>query len=41
MIRPSSYDIGASNGVWSDTIALVLPDSEYHLFEPLADVIDF
>jgi len=35
------YDIGASNGVWSDTIALVLPDSEYHLFEPLADVIDF
>jgi FkbM family methyltransferase len=35
------YDIGASNGVWSDTMALVLPDSEYHLFEPLAEVIDF
>jgi len=35
------YDIGASNGVWSDTIALVQPDSEYHLFEALADVVDF
>ena len=35
------YDIGGSNGVWSDTIALVLPDSEYHLFEALADVVDF
>ena len=35
------YDIGASNGVWSDTIALVLPDTEYHLFEALAEVIDF
>jgi FkbM family methyltransferase len=35
------YDIGASNGVWSDTIALVLTDSEYHLFEPLADAVDF
>ena len=35
------YDIGASNGIWSDTIALVLPDSEYHLFEPLADVVEF
>jgi FkbM family methyltransferase len=35
------YDIGASNGEWSDTMALVLPDSEYHLFEPLADTVDF
>jgi FkbM family methyltransferase len=35
------YDIGASNGVWSDTIALVQPDSEYHLFEALAGVVDF
>ena len=34
------YDIGASNGVWSDTMGLVLPDSEYHLFEPLAEVFD-
>ena len=35
------YDIGASNGEWSDTMALVLPDSEYHLFEPLGDMVDF
>jgi FkbM family methyltransferase len=35
------FDIGASNGVWSDTIALTCPDAEYHLFEPLADAVDF
>jgi hypothetical protein len=33
------FDIGASNGVWSDTIALTLPEAEYHLFEPLADAV--
>ena len=35
------FDIGASNGIWSDSIAEVLPDAEYHLFEPLADVVPF
>jgi FkbM family methyltransferase len=35
------YDIGASNGVWSDTIALTLPEAEYHLFEPLAEAVPF
>src|SRR5262249_7649491 len=35
------YDIGASNGVWSDTIALTLPDADYHLFEPLAESLAF
>lgn len=35
------FDIGASNGVWSDTIALTLPEAEYHLFEPLADAVPF
>ncbi|MGA7234714.1 MAG: FkbM family methyltransferase [Bryobacteraceae bacterium] len=35
------YDIGASNGVWSDTIALTVPDAEYHLFEPLAEAVPF
>jgi FkbM family methyltransferase len=35
------YDIGASNGVWSDTIALTLPDADYHLFEPLAESVPF
>jgi FkbM family methyltransferase len=40
--RPSVvYDIGASNGVWSDTIALTLPGAEYHLFEPLAGAVAF
>jgi FkbM family methyltransferase len=33
------FDIGASNGVWSDTIALTLPEAEYYLFEPLAEVV--
>jgi|ERR1035437_123363 FkbM family methyltransferase len=35
------FDIGASNGVWSDTIALTLPEAEYHLFEPLAGAVPF
>lgn len=35
------YDIGASNGVWSDTIALTVPRAEYHLFEPLAGSVPF
>ncbi len=35
------YDIGASNGVWSDCIACVLPEAEYHLFEPLSEIVDF
>lgn len=35
------YDIGASNGIWSETILAVLPNSEFHMFEPLADLVDF
>jgi FkbM family methyltransferase len=35
------YDIGASNGVWSDVIALTLPECEYHLFEPLTETVVF
>jgi FkbM family methyltransferase len=35
------YDIGASNGVWSDTIALTVPQAEYYLFEPLAEAVQF
>ena len=35
------FDIGASNGVWSDTIALTVPKAEYHLFEPLAEAVPF
>jgi FkbM family methyltransferase len=31
------FDVGASNGAWSRTIASVLPHAEYHLFEPLID----
>ncbi len=33
------FDIGASNGYWSRFIHEVLPDAEYHLFEPLSDYI--
>jgi len=32
------YDIGASNAQWSKCISEILPDAEYHLFEPLASV---
>lgn len=35
------YDVGASNGVWSDCIYSVLPNAEYHLFEPLSEFVDF
>jgi FkbM family methyltransferase len=34
------YDIGASTGIWSETISSVLHNSELYLFEPLADVIE-
>jgi FkbM family methyltransferase len=30
------YDVGASNGMWSESIARLYPDARYHLFEPLA-----
>ena len=29
------YDIGASTGVWSETILPVFPRADYYLFEPL------
>lgn len=35
------YDVGASTGFWSDTIALTVPKAEYHLFEPLAEAVSF
>lgn len=31
------FDVGASDGAWSASVAEVFPDSLYHLFEPLAD----
>lgn len=31
------FDVGASNGEWSARVVEVFPDSQYHLFEPLAD----
>ena len=34
------YDIGASNGAWSQSVATICPESTYHLFEPLADHLD-
>jgi len=33
------FDVGASNGYWSRLIQEVVPDAEYHLFEPLVDYI--
>jgi FkbM family methyltransferase len=30
------YDVGASNGMWSETIATVVPNASFELFEPLA-----
>ena len=34
------YDIGASNGMWSQLISGVFPSAHYHLFEPLADTLE-
>jgi FkbM family methyltransferase len=34
------YDIGASTGIWSEVIAGVFPEAEFHMFEPLADKVD-
>ncbi|MBW1859187.1 MAG: FkbM family methyltransferase [Deltaproteobacteria bacterium] len=31
------FDVGASTGEWSSRICEVLPEAEYHLFEPLID----
>lgn len=30
------YDVGASTGVWSETMLGIFPDARCHLFEPLA-----
>ena len=35
------FDIGASNGIWSDAIRLTCPEAEYYLFEPLANAVPF
>ena len=34
------YDLGASTGVWSESVGTVLPEAQYHLFEPLAHVVE-
>ena len=33
------FDVGASNGYWSRLIKEIVPEAEYHLFEPLVDYI--
>lgn len=33
------FDVGASNGYWSWLIREIVPEAEYHLFEPLVDYI--
>jgi FkbM family methyltransferase len=30
------YDVGASTGVWSETVLGIFPGARFHLFEPLA-----
>ncbi|MCW5976638.1 MAG: FkbM family methyltransferase [Bryobacteraceae bacterium] len=35
------FDIGASNGVWSDTISAIYPEASFHMFEPLAEHVEF
>lgn len=34
------FDIGASNGMWSNQISTVYPDAQYYLFEPLVEHFD-
>jgi FkbM family methyltransferase len=39
--RPSViFDIGASNAQWSTCVSEILPDAEYHLFEPMTALAD-
>jgi len=33
------YDIGASSGVWTATAARIFPLAEFHVFEPLVEVV--
>lgn len=33
------FDIGASNGAWSALISRIFPEANFHLFEPLANVL--
>jgi FkbM family methyltransferase len=40
--RPAVFfDIGASNGIWSDAIQLTCTEAEFYLFEPLANAVPF
>lgn len=32
------FDVGASNGSWSNRISAIFPEASFHLFEPLADL---
>lgn len=32
------YDVGASDGSWSESVARIWPTAAYHLFEPLAEI---
>ncbi|MGB3401837.1 MAG: hypothetical protein WBA77_04035 [Microcoleaceae cyanobacterium] len=32
------FDVGASNGGWSNNISPLFPEATFYLFEPLADI---
>jgi FkbM family methyltransferase len=34
------FDVGASNGSWSNAVCHLCPDAQYHLFEPLVDHVE-
>src|SRR5262245_14411984 len=34
------YDVGASTGIWSEVASSVFRDSQFHLFEPLAELYE-
>jgi len=33
------YDIGSSNGFWTEAVARLFPTAEFHLFEPAVDLV--
>ena len=33
------YDVGGSNGVWSEVVSQVVPQAEFYAFEPLAGIL--
>ena len=32
------FDIGASNGSWSQVISPLFPEAQFHLFEPMVEI---